>query len=153
VFARYLSVLGGTVPSPHGGCILCVSLFLCSPLFASSLAPSPVQPVLLRRSLRLRLRHPSPAPSTSSSNRLCFARSLQATARPRVSGSAVSSSATLIASNVTYFLPIPSAAKALPRETLGGHLFFAYGSGPIWPLLRLWPFNPWCESIQKRLRT
>ncbi len=42
-----------------GGC-LCVSLFLCSPLFASLLLPKPMQLTLLRRSLRLRLRPRSP---------------------------------------------------------------------------------------------
>jgi hypothetical protein len=105
-----------------GGC-LCVSSFLCSPLFSSSLLPRPAQLALLRRSLRLHLRHRSPAPSTSSGSRRYFIRSWQATARPRVSGSAVSSSATPIASNVIILPADPSAAKALPWETLGGHLF------------------------------
>src|SRR5215471_19838153 len=88
------------MPSLTWRVYLCVSLFPCSPLFASSLLPRPVQLALLRRSLRLHLRHRSPPPSTSSGSRRCFVRSWQATARPRVNGSAVGSSATLIASNV-----------------------------------------------------
>jgi hypothetical protein len=90
---------------------LCVSLFLCSPLFASSLLPRPVQLALLRRSLRLRFRPRSPASSTSSSSRRYCVRGWQATARPLVSGSAVGSSATLIASNVIVLSADPSAAK------------------------------------------
>jgi hypothetical protein len=57
----------------------------------------------------------------------CFVRSWQATARPRVSGSAVSSSATLDASNLT-----------LPWETLGGYCFRLWlraDWGAIWPTL------------------
>jgi hypothetical protein len=140
-FARYPSVpaarnaervpLGALAP---GGC-LCVSSFLCSPLFASSLPPRPVQLALLHRSLRLRLRRRSPAPSTSSSSRLCFARSWQATARPRVSGSAVSSSATLIASNVIVVSADPFGSQSPPLGNLGRVFVFAYGSGPnvaIW---------------------
>src|SRR5215813_10349486 len=79
---------------------------------------------LLRRSLRLRLQPRSPAPSTSSSGRRYFVRSWQATTvRPPVSGSAAGSSATRIASDVIVLLPTPSAAKALPWETLGGYCF------------------------------
>jgi hypothetical protein len=73
----------------------------------------------------------APEPSTVDIiSRRCFVKSSQATARPRVSGSAAGSSATPIASNVIVLLPTPSAAKALPWETLGGYLFFAYGSDP-----------------------
>ena len=62
---------------------------------------------------------PSPAPSTLSGSRRCFARSWQATARPRVSGSAVASSATRIASNVVVFSADPFGTLG----NLGRHLF------------------------------
>jgi hypothetical protein len=114
-FARYFLVPGGPVPSLDGGCILCVSLFLCSPLFTSSLLPRPVQLALLHPSLRLRLRPRSPAPSTSSSSRRYFVRSWHATGRPRVSGSETGSSATLIASNVIVL----SADLRQPKPFLG----------------------------------
>jgi len=92
---------------------IAVSLFLCSPLFASSLLPRPVQLALLRRSRRLRLR---PAPPTSSGSRRCFVRSWQATARPRVNGSAVGSSAILIASKVIILFCRPLRQ---PKPSLG----------------------------------
>jgi hypothetical protein len=107
-----------------GGCTLCVSLFLCSPLFASLLLPRPVQLARLRRSLRLRLRPQSPAPSTSSGNRRYFIRSWPATARPRVSGSAASSSATLIASNVIVLSADPFGSQSPPLGNLGRVLFW-----------------------------
>ena len=110
------------MPSLHGG-YLCVSSFLCSPLFASSLLPRPVQLALLRRGLRLRLRHRSPAPSTSSSSRRYFVRSWQATARPRVSGSAVSRSATPIASDVIVLSADPFGSQSPPLGNLGRVLF------------------------------
>jgi hypothetical protein len=113
---------------------LCVSLFLCSPLFALSLLPRPVQLALLPRSLRLR---PSAAPSTSSSSRRYFVRSWLATARPRVSGSAVSSSATPIASNdvllPTLRQPKPSLGK--PWEDI----CFRLRLRPHW--VAIWPFR------------
>jgi hypothetical protein len=128
------------VPSLHGG-YLCVSSFLCSPLFASSLLPRPVQLALLCHSLRLRLRPQSPAPSTSSDNRRYFIRNWQATARPRVSGSAVSSSATLIASNVIVLSADPFGSQALPWETLGGHLFSPTAQAD-WGAIGLLPLAP-----------
>jgi hypothetical protein len=110
------------VPSRYGGC-LCVSSFLCSLLLASSLLPMQVQLALVHR-LRLRLRPRSPAPSTSSGSRRCFARSWRATARPRVSGSAASSSATLIASNVNVLSADPPfGSQSPPLGNLGRVLF------------------------------
>jgi hypothetical protein len=106
----------------------CVSLFLCSLLFASSLLPRPVQLALLRRSLRLRLRHQSPAPPTSSGSRRYFVRSWQATARPPVSGSAISSSTTPIASNVIALSADPFGSQSPPLGSLGRAFVFAYGS-------------------------
>jgi hypothetical protein len=123
-FAKYLR-------SPAARCrrcievYLCVSSFLCSPLFASSLLPRAVQLALLRRSLGLCLRHRSPARSTSSSSRRYFVRSLQATARPRVNGSAVSSSATLIASNVIVLSADPFGSQSPPMGNLGRAFVFA----------------------------
>src|SRR5262249_7575048 len=55
--------------------------------------------------------------------RRCFVRSWQATARPRASGSAASSSATLIASNVTVLSADPFRSQSPPLGTLGGILF------------------------------
>src|SRR5215471_18542046 len=90
-----------------GGC-LCVSSFLCSPLFASSLLPRPVQLALLRRSLRLRLWHQSPASSTRSSAHRLWARStLGACAKPSASGLAVGNSATPTASDLHHTLTSP----------------------------------------------
>jgi hypothetical protein len=120
-FARYPLVLGGTVPSLQWEG--CVSSFLCSPLFASSLLPRPVQLALVRRSPRLRPRPRSRASPISSGNRRSFVRSWRGTARPPVSGSANSSSATPIASNVIILPTDPLGSQALPWETLGGHLF------------------------------
>jgi len=74
---------------------------------------------------------PSPAPSTLSGSRRCFARSWQATARPRVSGSAVASSATRIASNVVVFSADPFGSQSPPLGNLGRAFVFAYGAGPI----------------------
>jgi hypothetical protein len=126
------------MPSLDGRCILCVSLFLCSPLFASSLPLEPLQLALLRRSLKLCLRHRSPAPSTSSGSGRHFVRSWQATARPRVSGSAVGSSATLIASNVIALSADPFGSQSPPLGNLGRAFVFAFGLGLIgvasWPL-------------------
>jgi hypothetical protein len=130
-FARYPSVLGGTVPSLPGGCTLCVSSFLCSPPFASSLLPRPAQLALLHRSLRLRLRHRSQAPSISSGSRRCFVRSWQATARPPVSGSEAGSSATLIASDVFGFSADPFGSQSPPLGNLGRAFVFALGSGRL----------------------
>ena len=109
---------------------LCVSSFLCSQLFASSLLPRPVQLALPRRCLRLRR---SPAPPTSSDSRRCFVRSWQATARPRVSGSAVGSSATLIAFNVIVLSADPFGSQSPPLGILGRALFLhaAQASGRL----------------------
>ena len=124
---------------------LCVSLFLCSPPFASSLLPRPAQLALLRRSLRRRLRHPSPAPSTSSDSRRYFVRSWLATARRRVSGSAVSNSATLTASNVIVLSadPVGSQSPSLGRPWEG--ISFSPTAQPDWR----WRF--WCfRSLARR---
>src|SRR5258708_24489548 len=120
------------VPSLHGGC-LCVSLFLCSPLFASSLLPRPVQLALLRCSLRLRLRDRSPAPSTSSSSRRYFVRSWQATTvRPPVSGSAAGSSATRIASNVIILSADAFGTQSPPLGKPWEGICFRLQLGPDW---------------------
>jgi len=65
----------------------------------------------------------APKPSTIDIIKRCFVRSWPATARPRVSGSAVSSSATLIASDVIVLSADPFGSQTLPWETLGGYLF------------------------------
>jgi hypothetical protein len=125
-FARYpLSPRRHGAVAPMGGC-LCVSSFLCSPLFSSYLLPRPVLLALLRRSLRLR---PRPAPSISSGSRRYFVRNWQATARPRVSGSAISSSATPIASNVIVLSADPFGSQSPPLGNLGRAFVFAWGSG------------------------
>jgi hypothetical protein len=61
-----------------------------------------------------RLRPQSPAPSTSSGSRHYIIRSWQVIARPRVSGSAVSSSATLTASNVIVLSADPFGSQSPP---------------------------------------
>jgi hypothetical protein len=118
-FARYPSVPGGTVPSLHGGGILCASSCLCSPLSASSLLLRPLQLALLRRSLRLRLLPLKTSTIDVIRQPSLLVRSWQATARPLVSGSAVSSSATLIASNVIVLSADPFGSQSPPSGNLG----------------------------------
>ena len=131
-FAKYLRSPAARCRRSIGGC-LCVSSFLCSPLFASLPLPRPVQLALLRQ----RLRHRSPAPPTSSGSRRYFVRSWRATARPPVSGSAVGSSATLIASNVIVLSAGPFGSQSPPLGKPWEGIVFVYGSGPIW--VPSWP--------------
>src|SRR5215471_10470470 len=133
------------MPSLTWRVYLCVSLFPCSPLFASSLLPRPVQLALLRRSLRLHLRHRSPPPSTSSGSRRCFVRSWQATARPRVNGSTVGSSATLIASNVIILSADPFGSQSPPLGNLGRALFSSTPQDRL--EVAIWPLPPPRSSL------
>jgi hypothetical protein len=98
------------------------------------IAAAEASATVLRRSLRVRLRHRSPASSTSSGSRRCFVRNWQATARPRVSGSAISSSATLIASNVIVLSADPFGSQSPPLGNLGRAFVFTYGRVAIWSL-------------------
>jgi hypothetical protein len=104
---------GMNAPGP-GGCE--------TPRFSSIMRP--VQLVLLRRT-------PKPSTIDISGSRRYFIRSWPATVRPRVSGSAISSSATLIASNVIILSADPFGSQSPPLGNLGRASVFAYRSGPI----------------------
>jgi hypothetical protein len=150
-FARYPLVPAARCRRAMGG-YLCVSSFLCLPLFASSPLPRPVQLALLRRSLSRRLPHRSPAPSTSSGSRRCFVRSWQGTTvKPPVSGSAVGSSATRIASDVTVLSADPFGSQSPPLGNLGRVLFSRTAQArlgvAIWPLPSLVAPHQWWKTI------
>jgi len=103
------------------------SSFLCSPLFASSLLPRPVQLALLRAVSGMRLRHRSPAPSTSSSA-VALVRSWQAL-HTTCQWIGAGSSATPIASKYRTFYD-PFGSQSPPLETL--EVFVCHGSGSDW---------------------
>jgi hypothetical protein len=127
------------VPSPNGGCIYpypCFSthrslLRRCRRGQCNWRCYAAVQAAPSARSR---------APSTSTGSRRCFVRSWQATARPRVSGSAASSSATLIASTVILLWPTLFGSQSPPLGTPGRYSF-RLRSGPNG--VAIWPPAPW----------
>jgi hypothetical protein len=143
-FARYPLVSGGTMPSLHGGLSmrLVVSLLTAVCFIAAAEASTTG---LLRRSPRPRRRPRSPAPSTSSGSRRYFVRSWQATARPRVSGSAAGSSATLIASDVIVLSADPFGSQSPPLGNLGRAFIFATAQARLG-----WRFGRVCSLAASR---